>query len=171
VNVVVLGLGNPIRTDDGVGIHAIRKLSAEYRFPDNIQTIEGGTLGLDLLPRLRNVSHLLVLDAVDAGDPPGTLSRFAGAELARLPASKSVHLLGLVDLLGSLSLLGESPCEVVLLGVQPHSTEWGVKLSPLVEAALLDLIAVSLMQISNWLKSTLQPEESGAVHSAQSTPH
>jgi hydrogenase maturation protease len=160
MNVVVLGLGNPIRTDDGVGIHAIRKLLQDRRLPNDVQVIEGGTLGLYLLPSLRRVSHLLALDAVDAGEPPGTLIRFTGAGLTLLPASKSVHLLGFSDLLDTLKLLGESPCEVVLLGIQPQSTDWGVKLSPVVDAALMDLVAASRAQISDWLESTERPVDS-----------
>lgn len=141
MNVVVLGLGNPIRTDDGVGVHAIRKLSADCRNLHNVQLIEGGTLGLYLLPSFRRVSHLLALDAVDAGVPAGTLIRFADTGLSSLPAS---------------------PSEVVLLGIQPHSTDWGVSLSPAVDAALVDLVAACRVQISDWLESTERPVDSAS---------
>lgn len=159
MNVAVLGLGNSIRTDDGVGIHAVRMLSIDSRLPRSVQIIEGGTLGLDLLPCLRGLSHLLALDAVDTGASPGTLSRFANGELARLPVSKSVHLLGFADLLGSLNLLEDTPGEVVLLGIQPKSTDWGVTLSPVVNAALNDLAEAAITQISNWLSETREQRE------------
>jgi hydrogenase maturation protease len=152
MKIVVLGLGNPIRTDDGVGIHAIHRVS--NLVPHSVQVLEGGTLGLDLLPSLRGVSHLLVLDAVDIGGPPGSLSQFADAELALLPVSKSVHLLGFVDLLSTLKLLEDSPDKVMLIGIQPESTEWGVRLSPAVDATLNDLVEASLVQISDWIEST-----------------
>jgi hydrogenase maturation protease len=151
MKLVVLGLGNPIRSDDGVGFHALQKLSTYNQLPRDIQLIDGGTLGLDLLPSLRGVSHLLALDAVDTGSPSGTLTRFANAELAGLPVSKSVHLLGFADLLGTLRLLGDSPEEVILLGLQPESTDWGVVLSPAVDAAVDGLVAVALAQISTWV--------------------
>lgn len=159
MNVAVLGLGNSIRTDDGVGIYAVRMLSIDRRLPPTVQIIEGGTLGLDLLPRLRGVSHLLALDAVDTGASPGTLSRFANGELADLPVSKSVHLLGFADLLGSLNLLEDAPGEVVLLGIQPESTYWGVTLSPVVDAALKDLVEAAITQTSNWLDATAAQRE------------
>jgi hydrogenase maturation protease len=150
MNISVLGLGNLMRTDDGVGIYAIRRLSADGRLPPSVQVIEGGTLGLDLLHSLRGVTHLLAVDAVDTGAAPGTLSRFADAELADLPTAKSVHLLGFADLLDSLKLLEDSPGEVVLLGIQPKSTDWGVTLSPSVDAALRDLVDAALDQLSHW---------------------
>src|SRR6516164_5044813 len=151
MNLAVLGLGNPLRQDDGVGIHAVRMLSVDSRLPREVQIIDGGTLGLNLLPSLRGVSHLLALDAVDTAASPGTVSRFAEAKLMGLPISKSVHLLGFADILGALSLLDEAPREVVLLGIQPGSTEWGLTLSPIVDAALNDLVEAALIQIVNWL--------------------
>lgn len=154
MNLALLGLGNLIRGDDGVGIHAIRLLSADSHIPCDVQIIDGGTLGLDLLSSLRRVSHLLALDAVDAGASPGTLLRFANAELNDLPIAKSVHLLGFADLLGALSLLEDAPREVVLLGVQPKSIDWGVTLSPVVSAALNDLVDAAHTQIVNWLEET-----------------
>jgi hydrogenase maturation protease len=150
MNAVVLGLGNPIRTDDGVGVHAIRELAAERSLPPDIRTIEGGTMGLDLLPSLRGVTHLLALDAVDTGAAPGALSRFADEELANLPINKSVHLLGFADLLGIINLLDGPPQQVILLGLQPKSTDWGTALSAEVEARLRDLVDAACCEISRW---------------------
>ncbi|MBV8116165.1 MAG: HyaD/HybD family hydrogenase maturation endopeptidase [Silvibacterium sp.] len=150
--IAVLGLGNLMRTDDGVGVHAIRILLASGRLPPGVEAIEGGTLGLDLLPRLEGPTHLLAIDAVDFGAPPGALSRFAGQELLNLPAGKSVHLLGFSDLLNALYLLGRAPREVVLLGVQPESTGWSVTLSHPVAAVLDDLLATALAEIHGWLE-------------------
>lgn len=151
--IAVLGLGNLLRTDDGVGIHAIRRLQEDGRVPADVQMIEGGTLGLHLLPCLQGITHLLALDAVDTGVAPGTLSRFSGPGLNRLPVAKSVHLLGFADLLGSLELLGETPSEVVLLGLQPESTEWGVVLSQEVEVALNSLVQTAFDQLRAWVSA------------------
>ena len=159
MNLAVLGLGNLIRRDDGVGIHAIHILSGGNRLPCDVQIIEGGTLGLDLLSGLRGVSHLLALDAVDAGASPGTLLRFENEELSSLPISKSVHLLGFADLLGAMRLLEDAPCEVVLLGIQPESIDWGVTLSPAVYAALNDLLDAAHAQIMNWLEEAGKERE------------
>jgi hydrogenase maturation protease len=112
--------------------------------------IEGGTLGLDLLGRLDGISHLLVLDAVECDAAPGTRRRFEGHEIARLPTSKSVHLLGLSDLLNVLLLMDAPAMQVVLLGVQPASTGWGTTLTSAVEAAQYGLAADALRQIDIW---------------------
>ncbi|MBB6143837.1 hydrogenase maturation protease [Silvibacterium bohemicum] len=146
----VLGLGNLMRTDDAAGMLALRRLTENGRLPRGIEAIEGGTLGLDLLHALHGISHLLVLDAVDTGADPGTLVRFQGQELANLPTSKSVHLLGLADLMDALRLMEASPTEVVLLGVQPESTDWGTVLTPEVEAAQSGLIEAALKQVAQW---------------------
>jgi hydrogenase maturation protease len=146
----VLGLGNLMRTDDAIGMLSLDRLTDDIRFPREIEAIEGGTLGLDLLHALYGISHLLVLDAVDIGAAPGTLVRFAGRELARLPTSKSVHLLGLSDLINVLLLMEAPPTEVVLLGVQPESTDWGTNLTPVVEAAQSSLVEAALKQIAQW---------------------
>lgn len=146
----VLGLGNLMRTDDAVGMLAARRLAEETRFPREIEVIEGGTLGLDLLHALYGISHLLVLDAVDTGAAPGTLIKFVGEELANLPTSKSVHLLGLADLINVLRLMEAPPMDIILLGVQPESTDWGTALTPTVEVAQKDLVEAALRQITRW---------------------
>ncbi len=159
VRIGVLGLGNLMRTDDAVGMLALARLKQRLAAEgaacgpaagEAIEVIEGGTLGLDLLHAIYGVSHLLVLDAVDAGAAPGTVMRFAGEEVARLPKSKSVHLLGLGDLMEVLLLMEAPPSEVVLLGVQPESTGWGTKLTAAVAAAQNGLEEAALMQIAKW---------------------
>lgn len=152
----VLGLGNLMRTDDGIGISALRLLSADRRLPRDIRMIEGGTLGLDLLHSLKGVTHLLALDAVDMGRAPGTLLKFADEELATLPVAKSVHLLGFADLLGTMKLLDDAPEEVVLLGVQPESTDWGVTLSPSVHGALDQFVEAAVVQVLMWEKQAVE---------------
>ncbi len=139
-----------MRSDDAVGMLTARMLQESGQLPGTIDVIEGGTLGLDLLGMLDNTSHLLVLDAVDFGAVPGTQRSFRGEELARLPTSKSVHLLGLSDLINAMVLMDAPSMEIVLLGVQPESTDWGTVLTPKVEAAQSGLIEAVLEQIRQW---------------------
>jgi hydrogenase maturation protease len=148
--ICVLGLGNLMRTDDAAGMLALRTLTGDVRFPRDVEVVEGETLGLDLLHAVYGVSHLLVLDAVDTGASPGTLTRFQGDEVLDLPTSKSVHLLGLSDLIQVLRLMDAPPMEIVLLGVQPESTEWGTALTAAVEAAQEGLIEAALVQLAHW---------------------
>jgi hydrogenase maturation protease len=149
--IALLGLGNLMRTDDAVGMLTLHTLAESNLLPPEVRIIEGGTLGLDLLDSLRGISHLLVLDAVETGATPGTLKRFEGQEVDDLPVSKSVHLLGFSDLMGALRLMDAAPAEVVLLGVQPASTDWGTVLTPEVKPARHALMQSVLAQLTRWI--------------------
>jgi hydrogenase maturation protease len=94
-----------MRSDDAIGMLVVEE-RAQDRELSSIRCVEGGTLGLDLMAVLQDVTHLLAVDAVDTGAAPGTLVRFGGNELAALPVSKSAHLLGFADLIGALRFLG-----------------------------------------------------------------
>ncbi len=150
--IAVLGLGNLMRTDDAVGMLALQRLRADRRFPQSVSLIEGGTLGLDLLYPLEDITHLLALDAVDAGARPGTLLRYNGDEIDLLPIAKSVHLLGFSDLIGALRLTESAPREIVVLGVQPEKIDWGTELTPTVEAALATLVENAIGQVMRWAR-------------------
>ncbi len=146
----VLGIGNLVHEDDGVGIHAINRLQRDPRVPPGVVLVDGGTQGLSLLPHIAGCSRLLVVDAVDAGQPPGSLLCFKGKALDGLPGKASVHQLGFADLMSAMYLLGNSPEEVVVLGVQPLSTEWVTELTPAVRNALGPLVDAVVAQLVHW---------------------
>ena len=146
-NTLVLGLGNLVHSDDGAGIHAVQRLQKDSRVPPDVVIIDGGTQGLSLLPHISGFDRLLVIDAVDAGEPPGTLIRLEGRALADMPGRSSVHQLGFSDLMVAMKLLGDLPAEVIVFGVQPMSTEWSVELSPPVEKAIGPLIDSVVAQL------------------------
>ena len=147
---MVLGLGNLVHADDGVGVHAIERLQRDARVPPGVFLVDGGTQGLGLLHHLSGVQRLLVIDAIDAGEPAGTLLRFEGKALRGLPGKASVHQLGFADLMVALQLLGESPDEVVVYGVQPGSTAWGAELTQPVENAVASLVDQVVGQLELW---------------------
>ncbi|MBZ5597470.1 MAG: HyaD/HybD family hydrogenase maturation endopeptidase [Acidobacteriia bacterium] len=147
---VVLGLGNVIHSDDGAGVHAVQRLKETPDLPQDIDLIEGGTLGLSLLPYLWDAVRIVVLDAVDVGQPPGTIVRLSGDEIRSLRGSVSVHLVGLADLLGALQLVANPTQEITLLGVQPASTEWGTELSQEVQAAIPQLVRAARELLCRW---------------------
>jgi hydrogenase maturation protease len=147
---MVLGLGNLVHADDGVGVHAIQELRAESRVPYGVTLLDGGTQGLGLLHHLSGVQRLVVIDAIDAGEPSGTLLRFEGKALRGLPGKASIHQLGFADLMIALQLLGESPPELVVFGVQPESTAWGAELTAPVEKALAPLLEQVIVQLETW---------------------
>jgi len=144
---VVLGLGNVLHADDGAGAQAINRLREDSRVPSDVSLIEGGTLGLELLPYIWDCSRLIVIDAVDVGQAPGTLVRMQGEELNSLPGNSSVHQLGVSDLLVALRVLGGKQPDVVLLGVQPATTDWDTELSPAVAASVKLLVEATVKEL------------------------
>lgn len=147
---LVLGLGNLVHGDDGVGIHAIQRLEQDARVPPGVVLIDGGTQGLSLIPHISGFERLLVMDAVDVGEKPGTLIRLEGASVETLPGKPSVHQLGFADLMIAMKLLGEPPQEVIVIGVQPESTEWSVELTAPVNESLNELLRVVIEQLESW---------------------
>ena len=148
--VLVLGIGNLVMSDDGVGVKVVQQLQREYRFAENVEIMDGGTLGLDLLQELEGIDHLIVVDAVETGREPGNCVRLAGEELPiALETKVSAHQMGLKDLLSVARLLGHSPAEMVLIGVQPGSIEMDTELTPEVAAVLQVLVDNVLNELVN----------------------
>ena len=163
--IALLGLGNLMRTDDAFGMLTLERLAKDCRLPEGVRIIEGGTLGLDLMNSLRDITHVLAIDAVETGAMPGIVVRFADEEMANLPTSKSVHLLGFSDLLGVLRLIDAAPSETVLLGVQPESTDWGTVLTPRVAAAQDEIVELALKQIDAWMEAASLHQDSNTLTS------
>ena len=136
MSVAVVGLGNLILSDEGVGVHVVRRLAEAYDFPDDVVLIDGGTSAIDLLDQLVEAEHIIFIDAAQTGGPPGSIVALEGA---RLPVwfreRMSPHQIGLADLLATLSLLDHTPESVTLIGIEPQSMELGTELTPDVEAA------------------------------------
>jgi hydrogenase maturation protease len=149
---LVLGLGNILLGDEGVGVRVVERLLEQYDFPEGVRVMDGGTLGLDLLPYVEDASRLLVVDAVQARKPPGTLVRMAGDEIpVFLDASKvSPHQEGLQDLLAVAVLKGHLPGEVVFWGVQVESLGVGLDLSEAVAGQVDALAGRVLAELARW---------------------
>lgn len=138
-------------SDDGIGVRVIQLLAERYCFPAGVTLLDGGTLGLDLLPKLEGVERLLVVDAVDTGGVPGSLARLSGDDVPIVLETKvSPHQMGLKDLLAVAMLQGFAPREMVLWGVQPEIIEMGLELSPAVSAQVEPLVANVLRELDGW---------------------
>jgi len=138
-------------SDDGVGVKVIHHLSEEYRFPPDVTLLDGGTLGLDLLPHIEGIDRLLIVDAIETGGAPGTLARLAGDEIPVVMETKlSPHQMGLKDLLAVAMLRGFSPPEMVLVGIQPENIDLGMELSAKVSARFNELIQMVIRELENW---------------------
>jgi hydrogenase maturation protease len=151
MSILVLGIGNLVMSDDGIGVRVVQRLTQSFQFPDGVTILDGGTLGLDLLPQLEGLERLLVVDAVDLGKAPGTLVRLSGDDVPIVLETKlSPHQMGLKDLLAVAMLQGFSPQEMVLWGVQPGTIEMGMELSPPVAAKIGILMKHVLLELSRW---------------------
>ncbi len=151
MSTLVLGLGNLVMSDDSLGSRVISELEKHYAPSEGVALLDGGTLGLDLLPRLEGIKRLLIVDALQMGAVPGQLFRLEGEEVPRAFANKlSVHQMGLQDLLAVAELQGNLPGELVVVGAQSELIEMGMDFSPAVEAAFDKVVAAVLVELENW---------------------
>jgi hydrogenase maturation protease len=148
---LVLGVGNILLHDEGLGVWVAESLGRRFAFSPEVAVLEGGTLGLDLLPRLDGVEHLLVIDAVKLERPPGEIVRLEGdAVPAALDVKMSPHQVAVPDLLVAARLLGSEPPHVVLWGMQPERLDPGTGFSASVSEALPRLEAAVLAELDRW---------------------
>ncbi len=158
---LVIGLGNVLMQDEGVGVRAVEALEGLYELPDNVVAMDGGTTGTELLEPMRNVKHLIVTDAINTGDPEGTLVRIVDDQVPAFFQTKiSNHQLGLSDLLGILQLQGQSPETVTIIGMVPFKLEDNLGLSPETEERvyqMLDMLIAELKARGVELKKRTQP--------------
>ena len=135
--VTVLGIGNIILRDEGFGVRAMEYLDEHFRFPPEVQLLDGGTLGPELLHFVTGTEHLLILDAVAGDAPPGTVYRFEDdAVMAHFQEKMSSHEIGIQDVLAWLTVTDRAIPNVVVLGMQPYELTAGLTLSPEMAAAL-----------------------------------
>lgn len=138
---LVLGVGNLLLRDDGIGIHAVRRLLETQALGDDVEVVDGGTAGLNLLSYLEGVDRLVIIDAVQTGGPPGSIKRIAGDGVpAYLALKVSPHEITLPDFLAAAKLRDLYPQEVIVWGMQPGSLDVGVELSPEAQANLGELV-------------------------------
>ena len=149
--ILILGLGNVLQSDDGIGVRVVKRMQERYWFSDNVRILDGGTRGMALAPSLKGVARLLVVDAVESDREPGVLTRCVGEEVLGFLAHKVLpHQDGLTDLLRAARLLGVSPEEVVLLGVEPAVLDTGMELSPSAAVRVDELVGMVLRELRRW---------------------
>jgi hydrogenase maturation protease len=146
VKTLVLGAGNLLLSDEGAGLRVVEQLVTTYDLPEEVMALDGGTLGLYLLHDLEGVDDLLIVDAVEMGEEPGTLLRMEGEELPSFPFLKmSPHQIGIPDMLFAARLRDIYPRHVVLWGIQPAYLDVGLELSPPV-AAQIDVLVTKVLE-------------------------
>ena len=139
--ILVLGVGNILFSDEGVGVRVVEELEQHFRVPGNVTLLDGGTLGIRLLGPMAESDYLIVVDAIRHGGEPGTIYRLAGPEIPeRIRAKNSLHQLDLLESLTLCSALGNVP-ESVILGVEPEDMEtMSLELTPTVRARVPELV-------------------------------
>jgi len=146
--VLLLGMGNILLEDEGLGIRALEVLQRDYVFPPGVELLDGGTTGMGLLDDIGGREHLLVLDAVQTGEPPGTLVTMHGDEVpVYFGIRVTPHQLGLADVLATLELSGEQPGSVTVLGLVPESLELTLELSGLIRSRLGSLVEAAVAEL------------------------
>ena len=138
-------------TDDAVGLEALIAFQDSYRVPDGVDMLDGGTLGLDLLPRMEGYRNILIADCVTVGQSPGTLLQVEGEDVSiTFSRCLSPHQMGLKDLIAVLELQGRLPERLTVLGVEPESIELGEQLSATVAATLPRLVDAMARVLGEW---------------------
>lgn len=150
IGVLVLGLGNVLLGDDGLGAAAVARLEREYLVPPGVRLEDGGTLGLALLGLLAESDHVILVDAVRADSPPGSLVRLDGADVSDAVRDRlSPHQVGVADLLEAARLIDRYPATVTLLGLVPDAIEFAVVRSSAVDANLDALVAAIVREVQS----------------------
>jgi hydrogenase maturation protease len=148
---VVLGLGNLLNRDEGLGVQALKLLDAQLGEQPGIELLDGGVLGLNLLMIVEECSHLLILDAVNAGKPAGTVIELRKDQIPLYAGVKlSQHQITFQEVLGLANIRGYLPEHLHLVGIQPEDLSVGLELSPTVERALPGVTYRARVVLESW---------------------
>ncbi|MFQ6040166.1 MAG: HyaD/HybD family hydrogenase maturation endopeptidase [Candidatus Poribacteria bacterium] len=152
--IAVVGVGNLLLKDEGVGVHIVHALQKSGKLPDHVQLIDAGTATFDILHLIEDVDKLIVIDAVEGGGEPGTVYRFSpdDVEFGNLSAI-SLHELDLSNTLAMAELLGNKPKSVVIIGIEPKEITLCLELSPQIEAKIEKIIELTLKEIGSGIRN------------------
>jgi len=150
-NILILGIGNILLRDEGVGVRIIEYLQTQP-IPPEVELRDGGTAGFDLLDIIADRKAIILIDAIDAGHPPATVVRFAPQDMEPANAPQlSVHNIDFAQALKMASLLKCAPQEVVIFGVQPASIEPGLELTETLAPLVPKIAALVLAELDRLL--------------------
>ncbi len=147
----LIGIGNILLSDEGVGVHVVRAIREKYIFSPEIEIIDGGTLGLDLLPYFERFDKVLIVDAVNFSKEPGYVGIIEDNEIpAVLHTKLSVHHIGLADTLVAAKLMDMKLSKVSLVGIQPQSLDFRLEMTDTVSSKINTLIDLTLKKLKEW---------------------
>jgi hydrogenase maturation protease len=149
--ITVLGIGNIILKDEGFGVYIVEKLQQEYNFPEHVEVLDGGTLGMELMNYIIGTDKLIVVDAINGASAPGTFFRFVNAEVKAYFQEKiSMHELGIQDVLAALEVIEKPVKDVIVMGAQPFIVDAGVGMTKDMEKLVEKTKNLVLEQLKVW---------------------
>lgn len=146
--ITILGVGNILLSDEGVGVRVVERLSEQYLFPEHVQVVDGGVLGIRLMGVIGSTDVLIVVDAVCNRQAPGTLYRLADDQVPRrVLAKQSMHQMDLPEVLALCNAIDQSP-QVVVVGIEPEDiTSMAIELTPIVADKVDAMVAMVLKEL------------------------
>lgn len=148
---LVVGLGNPLMTDDGIGLAALARLDSEWELAEGVELVDGGIWGLRLLPEIEDAGRLLLIDAIDVDRQAGEVIVLEIEEIPMfLSAKLSPHQVGVRDVLALAALRGRLPAETVAMGIQPARIEMGTEISDEAKASMDALLERVVSRLAEW---------------------
>ena len=150
---LVLGIGNPLMQDDGIGVHALQQLKAMHPDFPQVEFLDGGTLSFSLIGVIEDATNLIVIDAAQFCDEPGTVRTFHGEDMDRLlgqQKNSSVHDVTLIDLMSIALLSDQLPARRALIGIQPGCIDWSTEPTPAIKTAIPEICDIAMELIDKW---------------------
>ena len=145
---LVLGIGNLLLKDEGIGVRVVQEMK-DMALPPDVEVMDGGTLGLDLLYYIEGRTKVVVIDAVTVGDPPGTIYRFTDKDLLeKKEALRTAHGIDFPEVIKASKFLGKKPDEVIFIGIEPADISEGIELSPVIEKRIPHIIELVMREIA-----------------------
>lgn len=155
-HVLVLGLGNILLRDEGIGVRVVEQLQKQS-LPSNIDVIDGGTASLDVLLLAQNIDKLVIIDALKAGNKPGSIYKASFDASQRKEIENafehdckiSLHQMGLIDALAAAEKTNCAPKEIVIIGVEPQEIDYGLELTDEVKKKIPEIVSIVLKEIKD----------------------
>jgi len=145
--ILILGIGNILLKDEGVGVYTITKMR-EIDLPPDVELMDGGTMGMNLLYHIEGRKKVIVVDTVLTDDPPGTIYRFTDESLlVEKPPLRTAHGVDFTEVIQTAKMLGTKPHEVVFIGIKPESLEEGLELTATIEKRVPTLIKMVMKEL------------------------
>ncbi len=153
MSTLLLGLGNILLKDERIGVHVVNTIKEKYSCPPELEIIDGGTLGLDLLPLFEQYDRILIVDAVNFGREPGYIGVLENDQIPAVIFSKlSVHQIGLADLISVAKLKGVMPSKICVIGMQPADIDFafGLEMSDVINANIDKVVDLTIDKLKEW---------------------